>query len=126
MNGILRPAHTALISRASEMAFSSLSMTQGPAMTKRGLVPPAVTPLAISTALVPLEAIGMACSDKRFEERMRTHRLGLELRMELAAEEPGMVLDLDDLDEGGLGVGAGERQAGLGQFILVGGREFVE
>jgi hypothetical protein len=52
--------------------------------------------------------MGIACSDKSFEERMRIGRLRLELGMELTAEEPGMVLELDDLDEVELGIMAGE------------------
>ena len=41
----------------------------------------------------------MARSDEGFEERMRLQGPGLELRMELAAEEPGMTLELDDFDQ---------------------------
>src|SRR4030042_2337054 len=121
MNGTLRRAHTALIARANLSAFSSLSMTQGPAMRKRGVVPPAVTPLAIFTDFFLLEAMGIACSDKGFEERMRTRRLRLELGMELTAEEPGMVLELDDLDQVELGIMAGAWGGGLGQWMPGGG-----
>ena len=37
-------------------------------------------------------------ADERLEQRMRLHRLRFELGMELAAEKPGMVGDLADLD----------------------------
>src|SRR6516225_7275504 len=37
------------------------------------------------------------CADERRKQWMRLERLGLELRMELAAEEPGMIGSLDNL-----------------------------
>ena len=37
-------------------------------------------------------------ADERSEQRMRLQRLRFELRMELAAQEPGMIRDLADLD----------------------------
>src|SRR5689334_6047755 len=38
-------------------------------------------------------------TDKAGEQRVRTHRPRLELGMELAADEPGVVGELDHLDE---------------------------
>ena len=55
---------------------------------------------------------------KLAEERVRLERLGLELGVELAAEEVGMAGDLDDLDVGGVGRGAGEAEAGAGEQLL--------
>ena len=65
-------------------------------------------------------AILVAGGDEVAEERVRLERLGLELGVELAAEEEGMVGDLDDLDVGGVGGGAGEAKAGAGEdgFVL--------
>ena len=45
------------------------------------------------------------------KKRMRLVRLGLEFRMELTANEPAMPLDLNDLDELTLDVGACDDQA---------------
>ena len=56
---------------------------------------------------------------------MRLERLGLELGVELAAEEEGVVGDLDDLDVGGVGGGAGDAQAGAGEQGFVLAVEFV-
>ena len=42
------------------------------------------------------------------EERVRLQGLGLEFRMELAAEEEGVAGNLDDLDVGRVGGGAGD------------------
>ena len=53
----------------------------------------------------------VAGGDEVAEERMRLERLGLELGMELAAEEVRMVGDLDDLDVGAVGGRAGDAQA---------------
>ena len=51
-------------------------------------------------------------ADEVPEERVAGERLGLQLGMELAAEEPGMVVvQLDDLDELAVGRHAGEGQA---------------
>ncbi len=42
---------------------------------------------------------------------MGLHGPGLEFRMELAAEEPGVILDLDDLDQSVVRGGAADHQA---------------
>ena len=57
----------------------------------------------------------VAGGDEVAEERVRLERLGFELGVELAAEEEGVAGDLDDLDVGGVGGGAGEAQAGAGE-----------
>ena len=51
---------------------------------------------------------------------MRLKRLGFELGVELAAEEEGVGGDLDDLDVGGVGSGAGETETAAGEdgFVL--------
>ena len=51
-------------------------------------------------------------ADEGDEQRVRLQRLRLELGMELAAEEPGMVGDLADLDVRAVGRLAGDAQAG--------------
>src|SRR5581483_2836346 len=45
------------------------------------------------------------------EERMRLERSGLEFRVELAAQKPGVIADLDDFDVGAIGRCAGELQS---------------
>ena len=58
-------------------------------------------PADLHSALISIffEAVGIAGSDKRLEKRVRLQGLGFELWMKLAAEEPGMAPDLDDLDQ---------------------------
>ena len=56
---------------------------------------------------------------------MRLQRLRFELGVELASEEVGMVGDLDDLDVGSVGGGAGNLQAGAGEQLLVFAIELV-
>src|SRR5437763_7704345 len=97
---------------------SSLSMTQGPAISTRGR-PGAKALNSIGTGEERLLLLRQAAhvlsvggADERLEERMRLHRLGFELGMELAAQEPGVVGDLADLDVGAVGGLAGETQAG--------------
>jgi len=51
-------------------------------------------------------------SDEGGKERMRLEGLGFEFRMELAAEEPGMVGGLDNFDVVFVGGAAGDAQAG--------------
>src|SRR5690242_15587689 len=45
---------------------------------------------------LPFSAMGQRRSDKGLEQRMGLQRTRLELRMELAAKEPGMIANLDD------------------------------
>ncbi|MCU1222775.1 MAG: hypothetical protein JWQ42_868 [Edaphobacter sp.] len=66
------------------------------------------------------DAVLVAGGDEVAEEGVGLKRLGFELGVELAAEEEGMGGDLDDLDVGGVGGGAGEAEAGSGEdgFVL--------
>jgi len=59
------------------------------------------------------------------EEWMRFEGLGLELRVELAAEEVGMVRNLDDLDVGGVRGGAADAESRAGEDGLVLAVKFV-
>src|SRR5512135_2135441 len=72
-----------------------------------------------------LDPVGVARADEGLEERMRGERLGLELGVELAAEEPGMARSLDDLDQAVVRVDAGEDQARVRQRVPVRGVELV-
>ena len=63
--------------------------------------------------------------DEGREQRMRLQRLRLEFGMELAAEEEWMVGNLDDLDVGSVGCGAGDAQAAGGKGLLVFAVELV-
>jgi len=56
---------------------------------------------------------------------MRLQRLRLELRMELAAQHPGMLGDLANLDVSLVGRLAGDAQPAGGQTLLVFAVEFV-
>src|SRR6266581_8098159 len=64
-------------------------------------------------------------ADKRGEERMRLEWLGLEFRMELAAEEPGMLRRLDDLHVVAVGRAAGDTESGIGERLFVFAIELV-
>src|SRR6185312_8225371 len=55
--------------------------------------------------------------DEPGEQRMRASRTRLELRMELAAQIPGMRLQLDDLDQRAIRRQAGKREAMLDEAI---------
>ena len=56
---------------------------------------------------------------------MRYHGLGLELRVELAAEEPRMLVQLDNLHQVAIRRGAADRSARLFQWLTVGVVELV-
>ena len=62
---------------------------------------------------------GQAGLDEAAEQRMRLRRLRLELRMALHRQEPGMVAQLDHLDQLAVGAGAGDDQA-VGRELLRG------
>src|ERR1035437_5324234 len=95
--------------RAMRCTCSSLSMTHGPAISTRAW-PNALYSIAtgvnrLRSRLFPglrqaTPPVLIGGADKRLEEGMRLHRLGLELGMELAAEIPRMIGDLADLDIG--------------------------
>src|SRR5690242_3510538 len=75
----------------------------------------------------PLEAVVIRRLDECREQRVRLERLGLELGVELAAEEIRMLLlrQLDDFDIGTIGRRAGDAQACRGQRLLVFAVELV-
>src|SRR5438105_1253789 len=62
---------------------------------------------------------------ERAEQRMRLQGLRLELRMELAAQEPGMIRELADLDVNAVGSLSGQPQTVLFQNSFVFAIEFV-
>src|ERR1700721_3668214 len=72
-----------------------------------------------------LRPIGVAGGDEGAEERMRLERLGFELGVKLAAEEEGMLGQLDDLDIGRVRRSASDAQTGAGEQRLVFAIEFV-
>src|ERR1700722_526957 len=71
------------------------------------------------------EAVLVGCGDKGAKEGMRLEGLGLELGVELAAEEEGVTGNLDDLHVGRIRSGAGNTQAGSGKEGLIFAVEFV-
>ena len=71
------------------------------------------------------DAVLVAGGDEVAEERVWLERLGLELRVELAAEEEGMGGDLDDLDVGGVWSGSSEAQTAASEDGFVLAVEFV-
>src|SRR5438045_1328271 len=101
---------------AMKSTCCSLSITHGPAINATGAASPIATPpprsirirkngrallrgLAREAALVLLPG----GADERAEQRVRLQGLRFELGMELAAEVPGMIRNLADLDVGSVG-----------------------
>src|SRR5262245_32324144 len=92
--------------------FSS-SIAHGPPMSARGAPPPIVTPPILTARVSVIRAsrgrsrgssspgalIVQRRLDERGEERMGLPRARAEFRVELAGHEPGMVRQLDDLDQ---------------------------
>src|SRR5271156_5376569 len=68
---------------------------------------------------VRLQPVLVRSRNKSAKERVRLQRLGLELRVELAAQEKGVAGDLDNLHVGRIRRGAGDAQAGSGEQRLV-------
>src|SRR5436305_1177322 len=64
-------------------------------------------------------AVFISCANEGPEQRMRLHRLGFELGMELAAQEPGMIGDFTDFDVGAVGSFTGDAQARGLERVLV-------
>ena len=64
-------------------------------------------------------------ADERLEQRMRLERLGLEFRMELAADEIRMTGDFDDFDVRSVRRRAGDLQAAGNHRVFVLAVEFV-
>src|SRR5262249_21694544 len=113
MNGtpaspVMRRSRSPIISAC----FSS-SIAHGPPMSARGAPPPIVTAPIVTARVSVIPASrgrsGGSSSpgalmvqrglDERGEERMRLPRPRAEFRVELAGHEPGMVRQLDDLDQ---------------------------
>src|ERR1051326_4001907 len=55
-------------------------------------------PYGIFRRLETTSAMLVRCTDERTEQRVRLHGLGLELRMKLAPQEPGVIPDFTDFD----------------------------
>src|SRR5712691_11559005 len=94
-------------SHARNRTCSSLSKTQGPAIRASGAPSPISSCDVIRTgvgdfALHPAALVLERGADEGTEQRMRLQRLGLELGMELAAQIPGVIRDLSDLDVNGV------------------------
>src|SRR2546430_789977 len=112
---------------------SSDSTTQGPAM-RNGLLS-AANRWAMSVGELcqfarrlgaRMELLVIECgAHEAGEQRVRAHRSRLELRMELAADEPRMIGKLDHLDEGAIGRQAGSPQSILCEHIAIRVRNFV-
>src|SRR5262245_43212323 len=109
MNGtpaspVMRRSRSPIISAC----FSS-SIAHGPPMSARGAPPPIVTAPIVTARVSVIRASRGSSSpgalmvqrglDERGEERMRLPRPRAEFRVELAGHEPGMVRQLDDLDQ---------------------------
>ena len=60
-------------------------------------------PLDRPSARAPALPVGQRRPDELAEERVRRHGPGLELGVELAAQEPGVVAELDDLHQVAVG-----------------------
>src|ERR1017187_9476094 len=117
--------------RAMRWTCSSLSITHGPAINTSGLPGPNAL-YSIGTGeqrlllrLQPPHALLVGGPDERREQRMRTHRLGLELRVELAAQVPRMPRDFADLHVGLVRRLPRNPQPGRRQDLFVLAVEFV-
>src|SRR5262245_32598814 len=113
------------MARAMPSAWSSLSMTQGPAMSASGAPPPITIPPPTGTARVGgLPSAGgrpvaFAGIDEAPEQRVGLDRLRFELGMELTGEEIRVIGDLDDLDEPAVRSLAGDPHAALLEIVHV-------
>ena len=72
-----------------------------------------------------LELVLEGGADEGREERMRLERLGLEFRMELAAEKPRVIRRFDDFDVIFVGSAAGDAEASSDEGLFVFAIEFV-
>src|SRR5512144_298359 len=70
-------------------------------------------------------AAGEGGADEAGEQGMWPHRSRLELRMELAPDEPGVVRQLDHLDQRAVGGKPRTAHAVLGEHVAVGVGDFV-
>src|SRR5690349_21480745 len=128
----MRSARRARCSPTRKFSVSD-SRTQGPAMRKSA----SVGKRAISSSVRCLDEgsflrlafpastrLGRGGNESR-EERMRPRRPRLQLGMELTADEPGVILELDDLDELSIRREPAEPHPMLHEEIAVAIRDFV-
>src|ERR1039458_6051076 len=102
--------------RAIRWTCSSLSITHGPAISTSGRGAPWARPNALNSIAIRIQRLRsvpdlgarpqpplpvfVSGADERLKQRMRLHRLALELGVELAAQIPGVIGDLANLDVG--------------------------
>src|SRR5881394_2676 len=108
---------------------SSDSTTQGPAMRNGAAPPPNFWAMSVGQlgklsglragagVLLPVLQRG---ADEAREQRVGAHRPRLELRVELAAHEPGVIGQLDHLDERAVGRQPGAAHPELGEHVAIG------
>ena len=107
-----------------------LSIWHGPAISTKGRSLPRVSGptstcriMALRSPLTLPAQTSRDCVDggldERGEQRVRSERLRLQLRVKLHADEPGVVRQLDDLGQAAVGRHAGEAQAGRAQAVDV-------
>src|SRR5712691_4271019 len=113
---------TSRIFSAWRSTDSRLSITHGPAINVKGRPPPIVrsptlipvsfddTKLLQERRLPRFDSMRERRSHEAAEDRMAIERARLELRVELAGEEPRVIRQLDDLDEVAVGGDAGKHQ----------------
>src|SRR3954452_19070233 len=109
MNGTDKVAQTSLSLPATSICNCSDSTTHGPAIRNRGRLSPTSKPQSFTTGsgdelrwgthpLGSYVAVALqGCAHEGDEQRVTAPRIGGELRMELATEEPGVVGELDGL-----------------------------
>src|SRR5579859_994 len=136
----MRPSPSLAVISTRAAAVSSAcardSSWQGPAMRTKGRSLASVS-LPIATVRGVTDDMGRlpsgldeprlleCCANERREQRMRLERLRLQFRMELHADEPGMVRELDDLGQHAVRRHAGELQARRLQPLLVADVHFI-
>src|SRR3954469_13014479 len=114
MNGMPRAAVISFSWPATSICNCSDSITQGPAIKKKGLCRPTSNPHSFMSGdrLQFLAGRGLVVQrglDERVEQRVSVPRRGLELGVELHAHEPG-VRFLRQLDDLGQLLALGERR----------------
>jgi hypothetical protein len=98
-----RGGDVAQLRRPSSSTRVWLSTTQGPAIRKNGWSAPASKSSSFMPGPRPAapapRAISRAACNETAEQRVAVTRVGAELRVELAGQEPGVVRQFDHLDE---------------------------
>src|ERR1035441_9041214 len=79
----------------------------------------------VSGLALALASIFQAGANECGEQRMRCERLRFEFRMELDADEPGMVGHLDDFDVDAVGSASRDAKSSAGERFLVLAVEFI-